>query len=127
MASEPRRLTVEIVGCGEGSRGAAQQPMTRPQVLVGNRSLADCTTDALIALQLANEPPSLFIRGGHIVRIFRDEHGVATVQNLDDVMMRGHLALSADFNRKARGKDGSPVLVPISPPIELAQNIVSAT
>ena len=40
-----------------------------PCIVVTNRELRDLTEDALGAVQLANQPPTLFQRGGALTRL----------------------------------------------------------
>jgi hypothetical protein len=44
-----------------------------PEIITSNRQLPDLTTDAMKALERANDPPKLFRRSGTVVRVRRDE------------------------------------------------------
>ena len=47
-----------------------------PCIVVTNRELRDLTEDALGAVQPANQPPTLFQRGGALTRLWHSEQQV---------------------------------------------------
>src|SRR5207245_9293323 len=61
-----------------------------PQIVVLDRPLRDKTTEAIAALERANEPPAVFVRGGRLVRVRRDEQGRPGIDLLGDAELRGH-------------------------------------
>jgi hypothetical protein len=44
-----------------------------PEIITSNRQLPDLTSDAMKAIERANEPPKLFRRSGTVVRLRRDD------------------------------------------------------
>src|SRR5689334_18659947 len=61
----------------------------------------------LQALEKANDPPTLFVRGFRIVRILADkETGRPRIEPLTDAALKGHLERAINFEA---GKKRSPV------------------
>jgi hypothetical protein len=67
-----------------------------PLIKVNNRQLRDVRADALAALLLANERrpahPRLFVRGGALTRVVRDENGAYSAQIIGVADLAGLLA-----------------------------------
>ena len=78
---------------------------TLPKIQVNNRHLRDVTADALEALELANDPPDLFVRAGALVRVREDEHGTPQIQNMDVHHIKGRADRCADFVRVTKQGD----------------------
>lgn len=103
---QPSRLRVWLLGAAlEGNH-------TKDTAIILNGRLdPDVLRDAMRALELANEPPKLFVRGGELVRVRADEKGQPIVEPLQD---RGGRATAALGNAVAEaagfatlnGKDG---------------------
>lgn len=96
-----------------------------PAIIVNDRDLRDVSAEALLALQVANDPPVLFIRGGSLVRTVHDESGSVSVESIDDTTLRGYLARAADFRRASQERGGDMRLTATSPPREIAQDILA--
>ena len=77
-----------------------------PEIQVNNRHLRDVTADTLAALQVSNNPPEMFVRGGALVRVREDEHGTPQIQNMDLNHVRGRADRCADFVRITKQGDG---------------------
>jgi hypothetical protein len=91
-----------------------------PQVFVGGRQLRDEADDALAALQRSNDPPRLFIRGGLMVEIVRDEKRRDVVREVSEAALRDGLTRAANFfKRTAKGE------IPVPPPLEVVRDILS--
>ena len=75
------------------------QPEARslPQIKVNERQLRDMTKDALDALTIGNEPPTLFVRGHKLVRVTEDKAAGPLIEEFNVDMMTGRLARDADF------------------------------
>ncbi len=91
-----------------------------PSVIVNNRPVRDITEDGLKALRLANNPPTLFVRSGEPVYIWRDERdrpfvGTATIDHL-----RGRLDRSANY---VRVTDDGDLHIPV--PMDVVKDIGS--
>ncbi|MSQ35344.1 MAG: DUF3854 domain-containing protein [Dehalococcoidia bacterium] len=68
----------------------------RPKLIVGNRQHFEEVADALYALNSANIPPEMFVRGGEIVDIRPDETGAHRVRAISEAAMRLRLSEAAD-------------------------------
>lgn len=85
---------------------------TRPTIIVNNRHLRDISADALNALEAANgDEPSLFIRGGVLVRLQIDETG-ASSKVLSHADLKGALDRAANF-MKENGQGEAPARPPM--------------
>ncbi|MGV8129572.1 MAG: bifunctional DNA primase/polymerase [Methanolinea sp.] len=94
------------------------------RICLTNRPLQDITTDALCAIQEANEPPRLFIRGGEMVFPDRDEKGIPFIRALTEHGLKGELARASGWYRLKKGKDGWEETTAI-PTLETARDILS--
>ncbi len=77
-----------------------------PEVSISGRPLRDKSDDAIAALRQANDPPSVFVRGGRLVRVRADERDRPFIELLGEHELRGLLTRAADF--VAGGKQASP-------------------
>ncbi len=73
----------------------------RPTIVIG-RQLRDMAHEALQALRAANDPPSLFVRSGTLVRIAHDERGRPVIDVVGVDELRGRLTAVANFVRMTR-------------------------
>ncbi|MCW5939893.1 MAG: hypothetical protein KF884_10765 [Fimbriimonadaceae bacterium] len=97
------------------------KPLARlPTIETGNRQMRDVTADALNALLLKNDLPSVFVRAGELVRVEIDERGAARIASLGEAALRGTLARAADWRRT--GEKGPR---PCAPPAEVVQDLAS--
>jgi hypothetical protein len=87
-----------------------------PCIVVTNRELRDLTEDALGAVQLANQPPTLFQRGGALTRLRHSEQQVPFLEVLTESAVRGLMARTADWRRQTL--EG---LVPVAPPMPVVK------
>ena len=91
-----------------------------PVILVNDRQLREVTADALKALVAGNNPPSLFVRSGHLVRIQTDETGRSAIQVLTEDQLRARLTEISNTVRSS--KDG---IRDCFPPVPLIENILA--
>ena len=92
-----------------------------PTILVNDRQLREVTEDALKALHAANNPPALFVRTGHLVRIRSDETGRAAIQIVTKEHLRARLAEISNTTRT--GKKGE--VRDCFPPVPMIENILA--
>jgi bifunctional DNA primase/polymerase-like protein/primase-like protein len=102
-------------GNGTGGRGHSL-----PQIVITNRELRDLTEDGLESLQVANEPPTLFQRGGALTRLRCTEHGVPLLEVLTESAIRGLMARTADWRRST-----DQGLVPVAPPMPVVKDVLA--
>jgi len=90
-------------GLSEEKPGVASRPSRSsnsrrlPSIIATNRPLQDIATDAISALESANDPPSLFVRAGKPCRVRRDESGRPLIEQMTDSQMRHRMARTAYF------------------------------
>ncbi|MER3495426.1 MAG: hypothetical protein C4320_00485 [Armatimonadota bacterium] len=95
---------------GEWEASEWEASSDRPVIEVADRQLRDISQDALDALAASNDPPRVFLRGGAMTRIERNEYGAATARPLCPASMRGVLSRCADWI--ATGGRGSRTVFP---------------
>jgi hypothetical protein len=106
--------------CKEVSQGAEEVGACLPAILVNDRQLREVTEDALKALVTANNPPALFVRSGHLVRIRSDETGVPAIEVVTQDQLRARLTEISNSVRSS--KNG---LRDCFPPVPLIENILA--
>lgn len=93
-----------------------------PVVVVSNRQLRDQSEDSFAAIRRINDPPVIFQRAGHLIRVRRDTHtGASAIQLLGVDEVVGLLTRSADFVR-INNQGGA---VATRPPEAVARDILS--
>lgn len=92
----------------------------RRAIRTSGRSLDSISADALAALERSNDPPSLFVRGGALVRRRADERDRPFVEQVSEPALRGRLARVADFC--AAKHDGAQL---VSPPLDAVLDILA--
>lgn len=97
-----------------------------PSIIIGDTQLSDLTAQALAAVKLANNPPSVFVRAGGLVRVLRDEKGLPGIESFDRVKMRCRLSEAANFFAMRKGEGGYEP-VGVNPPLALAENVLAQT
>ncbi len=103
-----------------------------PEIVVNERHLREIAADAERVLLEANEPPTLFQRGGELVRVAQEEDSTR-LKTLEAVALKGVLARAADFvvllERTERNEDGKKELIedrkPARPPADLAPDLLA--
>jgi len=116
----------------EQASDGGESVYSRPEIIVTGRFLREIADDALAALEAANTPPTLFRRGGELVRVAVEE-GHVRAKPFDAVALKGTLDRAADFmaekTRMEKGEDGKPKAVtdlhPTRPPSDLAPDLLA--
>ncbi|MEN6341107.1 MAG: hypothetical protein ABFC89_00955 [Methanospirillum sp.] len=108
-------------------RGEApdREPPARVQVQANNRQFPEITAEAVAALRAWNDPPSMFIRSGDLVRVDTDEHGRPVIRPVLDNHLRWALGEAADFVAADTDSRGT-IIRPTIPPMPVARNILSS-
>jgi hypothetical protein len=91
-----------------------------PEIITNNRQLPDLTSDAMKAIETANQPPRLFRRSGTVVRLRRDE-GPAYCEPLSISALRGEIARAAVWKRWTAKRDK----INDKPPREVVEDLLS--
>jgi len=95
-----------------------------PSILLCDTQLNDLTAQALAAVALANSPPTVFVRGGTLARVTRDENGQPKIEAFDRTRVRCRLSEVANFFTLRKGEDGYEP-VGANPPLALAENVLA--
>jgi hypothetical protein len=95
-----------------------------PEIITNNRQLPDLTADAIRAIAKANDPPRLFRRSGAVVRLRRDDEGVAYCDPLSIPALRGEIARAAVWKRWT-GKGDMAITINDKPPREVVEDLLS--
>jgi len=106
--------------CKKVSQRAEEVGARLPTILVNDRQLREVTEDALEALVAANNPPALFVRSGHLVRIRSDETGRSAIEVVTQDHLRARLTEISNSVRSS--KNG---LRDCFPPVPLIENILA--
>jgi hypothetical protein len=126
------KVTAQYVSRGKPA-GRAKNPRPRaspptnpelPSILLGDTQLNDLTAQALAAVSLANAPPSVFVRGGTLARVMRDENGQPKIESFDRARVRCRLSEVANFFTLRKGEAGYEP-VGANPPLALAENVLA--
>jgi len=115
---------------GISARG--QRDSSHSEIIITGRFLREIADDAIAALEAANTPPTLFRRGGELVRVAVEE-GHVRAKPLDAVALKGVLDRSADFvtmkESTGKGEDGKKQVktetAPARPPADLAPDLLA--
>jgi hypothetical protein len=92
-----------------------------PTIVVTNREFRDVVSDALRALVAANDPPTLFQRGGQLTRVKFDERQTPSLETLFPASLRCTLARVANWRRITQ--EGRHV--PTPPPNDIVADILA--
>jgi hypothetical protein len=95
-----------------------------PKIQVNGRHLREVSADTLDALQLANNPPEIFVRSGALVRVREDEHGTPQIQNMDLNHLRGRADRCADFLRVTK-RDEKWIETKVNPPEVVMKDVMA--
>ena len=109
----------------ERGETADREPPARIRIQVNSRQLPEITAEAVAALRAWNDPPSMFIRSGDLVRVDTDEHGRPVIRPVLDHHLRWALGEAADFADIVTDYRGT-VSTPAIPPMPVARNILSS-
>lgn len=68
-----------------------------PEIIINDLHLHELTSLALPAMARYNNPPTIFVRSGQLVRIRLDESNSAIIEVLSESALRGYLSRCARF------------------------------
>ena len=94
-----------------------------PEIIVNDRQLPALTADTIRAIEVANDPPRWFNRGGCLVRLRRDNAGVR-FEPLSHDALTGILARAATW-RVIKGSGAKRVKVHTDPPRKVVADLLS--
>lgn len=93
-----------------------------PRIVVTNRFLKEKTADTIAAVEQANQPPQIFGRSGHLVRIGRDELGVPYIEAVTESACRGFIERAAAYVKV--NNEGKTIPLP-APPLDIVRDFMS--
>lgn len=93
----------------------------KPSIVHNGRHLDDVVTDAMAALDGANDPPTMFVRAGQLARLRSDEDERPLIEGLRSEHVRLMLAEAATWWRAL--KDGE--MNAASPPLDVATSVLA--
>ena len=96
-----------------------------PQIVVNGRPLRDVTTEAISAMQAANNPPRIFERGANPVRTNRNEQNRPFIELMSEAAMRGFMDRSADYMSVREDSEGNLVYSHVHPPQDVVKDVLT--
>jgi hypothetical protein len=106
---------------GSSNVPAGESPKSSlPHIVITHRALSDLSDECFAALVTANTPPSIFVRGGCLVRVVIDEKKTPKIAMHTETSLRGRLARTADFKRET--DEGR---VPTFPPPAVVKDLLA--
>ena len=90
----------------------------KPHIQTNYTKLEDISNDSLQALVQANNPPTIFVMGGHLVRIRQDEKGYPIIDRINDDILCHELERAAEYYKRGTNSD-----TPIAPPLNVLKDI----
>lgn len=104
-------------------RAEAQAKRNDNAIQVNDRQLSEVIADTLETMADANvKNPSVFVRGGALVRVTKDENEWCVIQEISAGALLGILADIADWETVSSNEDGVETAKPADPP----RNVISA-
>lgn len=97
------------------------RPLRKNGIEVNSRQLRDMSRDAMNALLAVNDPPRLFVRGGHLVRVELDERNAARIELLNTAALRGELARATDWVSTSERRG----VVDVVPPLCIVEDLLA--
>lgn len=118
-ASEIREIAGYMAG-----KPITMSPPCKRRIRLTHRPLPDLSRDGIDAIQDANEPPRLFIRGGEMVFPDRDEKRIPFIRSLTEHGLKGELARAAEWYHLTKDKEAGYKEVTANPTLEIARDIL---
>ena len=93
----------------------------RPTIRVDGKELNELTCLGVAALVAENDPPTMFSRGGQLVRVDEDELGACSIELVKPPMLRGQLDRAAHWKKIGKNE----LVVPAPPPSQVVADILA--
>lgn len=116
-------MVAEAEGIGSDAILATGNASATPQRVIETygRPMRDVTADAVAALADADRAPEVYVRGGELVSVRRDEDDRPRIEQLGEDQLRGILERAAIFQRTTP-KGGT---VPVAPPRDIVRDLAA--
>jgi hypothetical protein len=110
------------VGGQRSTGGMTALPL--PAIVVTNRPLRDILDEAHTHLVEANDPPTVFVRGGALVRARVDEYDRCSIEGLTGPALRNQMTASANYVRERVDKSTGVITHShVVPPREVVEGL----
>ena len=96
-----------------------------PFIQVNNRQLRDISAEITAALEGANQPPKIFVRGSGLARIRGDADGRPVIDSLDVALLANRATSVADFCKVTKVKEDVKFIA-VPPPLTALRDVLSA-
>ena len=124
--TEVRKLAEDIAQRYATDGSTTESAPHRPEIKVNDRQLRNVGGEASRALVLGNDPPSVFVRGGRLIRVRLDENKQPIIDDIGDAAIRALLTQRANFVRVVKGKEaGEFRSVSVSPPVDVTRYVAA--
>lgn len=119
-AVEPPKASPALLG------EPSADPSPLPAVQVNARQLREITADMLdVFTRAGHERTGLYVRGGLISRVVRDERGRASIEIVSEAALAGVMTRAANFFSIKTREDGTQVRRVDDPPQKVVRDILS--
>ena len=102
-----------------------QENLDRPQIQVNLRQLRDVSADVVASLVESNDPPTLFVRGGKLVRVKSDGKGFVVVEDHDEKSLRQRCGEAANYVTIRIGKEGELIPSDAYLPLDVVRDVTA--
>ncbi|OPY57593.1 MAG: hypothetical protein A4E49_00020 [Methanosaeta sp. PtaU1.Bin112] len=93
-----------------------------PEIIINDRHLHELTSLALPAMARYNNPPTIFVRSGQLVRVRQDDHDSVIIEALSESALRGYLSRCARFMAYVPGERDPK---PTDPSVKVVKDILA--
>jgi len=93
-----------------------------PEIIINDRHLHELTSLALPAMARYNNPPTIFVRSGQLVRIRQDERERVIIETLSESALRGYLSRCARFMAYVPGEREPK---PTDPSVKVVKDVLA--
>lgn len=97
---------------------------TKPDIMLSNRPLQDISDDCYSAILSSNKPPSLFMQGGKVDRLKRDENSRLLIEDVTIDILRNLLVRWVNFTKIEKTENG-PKIVVADPPDKVIRDLLA--
>ena len=95
------------------------------EISVTNRHMQDISAESMPELIKYNSPPSIFVKGGCLVRTAEDETGIMRIELLSEKVLRSILSRCAAYVKIETKMNGDEVSIPTNAPTVVVTDIMA--
>src|SRR5262249_48269127 len=116
------KLGVEALHTASAQDIEQDEPKCKPTIDITYRWLPDLSSEAISALEVKNEPPEIFVRGGRLCRFLVDETDRPFIQSMDEHEVRHFIARSANWVKYDGRRKKT---IPTAPPTAVVRDVIA--